>query len=167
MVAIVLGAHHNSARRTADPFMTSSIRRLALCGAVLVAFVTTIPGHLGAQSTAPVAAGAVFSEDDARRWLTYLSSDLLQGRQVFTEGYGLASSYIAGELRAMGVEGLGEDNSYFQPIVRRGYRVSHRSTVTVTARGETRTFAHGDHVTVPASAGGRQTLRLRGAEFIG
>ena len=46
---------------------------------------------------------AQINETDARTWLTYLSSDLMQGRQVFTEGYGLAASYIAGELKALGV----------------------------------------------------------------
>src|SRR5262245_2802238 len=35
------------------------------------------------------------SQDDLRTWLTYIASDELQGRQVYTEGIGLAAAYIA------------------------------------------------------------------------
>ena len=34
-----------------------------------------------------------------KEWLTYLASDELQGRQIFTEGYGLAASYVADHLK--------------------------------------------------------------------
>ena len=33
-----------------------------------------------------------FNEQDLRAWLTFLSSDTPQGREVFTEGYGMAAS---------------------------------------------------------------------------
>ncbi len=39
------------------------------------------------------------SPADLKEWLTYVSSDELQGRQVFTEGYGIAAQYIADELK--------------------------------------------------------------------
>jgi hypothetical protein len=147
--------------------MTRTWLRCVLLAASTVVLATTSGGRLGAQAATAAPAAPAFSEADARRWLTYLSSDLLQGRRVFTEGFGLAASYIAGELRAMGVEPLGDEGTYFQGIVRRGYRVAHNSTVTVTARGETRTFKHGEHVSFPAAVGGKQTLKFTGAEFVG
>ena len=39
-----------------------------------------------------------------KEWLTYLASDQLQGRQIFTEGFGLAAQYVADHLKAMGRE---------------------------------------------------------------
>ena len=105
--------------------------------------------------------------DEMKEWLTYLASDELQGRQVFTEGYGLAAQYVAERLRSWDVKPLGEGNSYLQPVRVRGYRATRNSSVTVEANGQTRTFKHNDHVTFPANAGGRQTLTFDGVEFVG
>ncbi len=109
---------------------------------------------------------ATIAESDMREWLTYLSSDALQGRQVFTEGYGLAAAYVANELSKMGVRPMG-DAGFFQTVKRVGYRVTQNSTVTVTANGQTRTFKHGDHVSFPVNGGGRQTLTYNGVEVVG
>src|SRR5690242_4425184 len=107
------------------------------------------------------AAGVQFpqlSEQDAREWLTYLSSDMLEGREVFSEGYGLAAAYVADRLHDWGVKPLGDDGTYFQIVKEDGYRVTRGSSVTVEVNGESRTFADGDHVLFPLRAGGRQTL---------
>jgi hypothetical protein len=101
-----------------------------------------------------------------KEWLTYLASDALQGRASFTEGYGLAASFVAEKLRSFGVRPLGDNGTYFQEVARRGYRVTRNSSVTVDVNGQSRTFKHGDHVTMPAS-GGRQTLTFDGVEFVG
>jgi hypothetical protein len=111
-------------------------------------------------------AGGHISEADMRAWLTYLSSDLLQGRQVFTEGYGLAAAYVAEQLRAIGAKPLGVDGTYLQPVAQRGYRVTRNSSITIERNGVTRTFRHGEHVSFPQT-GGRQTLTFRGVEFAG
>ena len=101
------------------------------------------------------------SPDDMREWLTYLASDQLQGRQVFTEGYGLAAQYIAGRLEDWGVKPIGPDGTYLQPVRLRGYRVTRNSSVTLEANGQSRTFKHGDHVTFVANAGGKQIIDLQ------
>jgi len=105
--------------------------------------------------------------EDMREWLGYLASDELQGRQTFTEGYGLAASYVAGLLKQWGVKPLGDGGTYFEGVRIRGYKVTRNSSVTVTANGASRTFKHGDHVTFPVGPGGKQTLTFTGAEFIG
>ncbi len=107
------------------------------------------------------------SPDDLREWLTYLSSDQLQGRQVFTEGYGLAAQYIASRLEQWGVKPLGPNGTYLQPVSLKGYRVIRNSSVTLDVNGESKTFKHGDHVTFPANAGGMQSLTFSGIEFVG
>ena len=45
-----------------------------------------------------------------------MASDQLQGRQVYTEGLGLAGSYIAEHLKAWGLKPGGDDGSYFQVV---------------------------------------------------
>ena len=109
---------------------------------------------------------ATLSEADAREWLTYLASDALQGRQVFTEGYGLAAAFIAEKLQQFGVKPIG-DAGYFQTVKLRSYKVARNSSVTVQVGSETRTFKHGDHVTFPANSGGKQTLSFTGVDFAG
>jgi hypothetical protein len=127
------------------------------------------PWSLLAQSgrATGVRPGASISESDLREWLGYLASDDLQGRQVFTEGYGLAAQYVATRLEQFGVAPFGANGSYLQPVRLRGYRVTRNSSVTVEAGGQSRTFKHGDHVTFGVNSGGRQTLTFSGVEFAG
>ena len=125
------------------------------------------PWALLAQSPAGNVRYARISPDEMKVWLTYLASDQLQGRQVFTEGYGLAAQYIASQLGAWGVKPLGPDGSYLQPVKLIGYRATRNSSITVDVNGQSTTFTHGEHVTFPANAGGKQTLTFDGAEFVG
>ena len=66
--------------------------------------------------------------EDMREWLGYLASDELQGRQTFTEGYGLAASYVAGLLKQWGVKPLGDGGTYFEGVRIRGNRVLAKRT---------------------------------------
>ncbi len=110
---------------------------------------------------------AQVSADDLKEWLTYLASDELLGRQVFTEGYGLAAQYIADHLKQWGVKPVNPDGTYLQPVKLKGYKITRNSSVTVEANSETRTFKHGDHVTFSVNGGGKQTLTFNGIEFVG
>src|SRR5688572_16341216 len=111
---------------------------------------------------------AQINAEEMKAWLGYLASDELQGRQVFTEGYGLAASYVAGHLKAWGIKPLGGGGSYFEDVRIRGYKVTRNSSVTVVAPGgKSTTFKHGEHVTFAAEPGGKRTLDFTGAEFIG
>src|SRR5687767_12201947 len=144
--------------------------RRTAAGLALLAFAASFwqPWTVLAQAPEPARARYVqISQNDLKEWLTYLASDTLQGRQIFTEGYGLAAAYIADHLRQWGVKPLGDDGTYFEAVKLRGYRVTRNSSVTITANGQSRTFKHGDHVTFPANSGGRQTLSFDGAEFAG
>src|SRR5262245_15315746 len=86
---------------------------------------------------------AAIDEAGMREWLTYLASDQLQGRQIFTEGYGLAAAYVADHLRQWGVKPIGDAGTYYQTVKLRGYRVTRNSTVTVEVNGESKAFKHG------------------------
>ena len=144
-------------------------RDMAVAFAVFLAVAWGQPWRLLAQGPAP-ATGVRYAqvrESDIREWLSYLASDELQGRQVFTEGYGRATQYIADELKGFGVKPIGENGTYFQPVKLKGYRVTRNSTVTIDANGQSRTFKHADHVTFGSGSGGKQTLVFEGVEFLG
>ena len=110
---------------------------------------------------------AQVSADDMKGWLGYLASDQRQGRQVFTEGYGLAAQYVASHLAEWRVKPLGAGGTYLQPVKVRGYKATRNSSITVNVQGESKTFKHGDHVTFAANSGGKQTLTYDGVEFLG
>jgi hypothetical protein len=154
--------------------MTAQSRRaFQIAGGGLLATVLAVVGSQSGlvQAQAPTPAkGVKFSQvttAELKDYLTYLSSDQLTGRQIFTEGYGLAAGYIQEHLRKWGVKPIGENGTYLQTMKNRGYKVTRNSTVTVEVGGQTRTFKHGEHVTFPMTSGGKQTVTLTGAQFIG
>jgi hypothetical protein len=109
---------------------------------------------------------SAFAEADLRAWLTYIASDGLQGRQAYTEGLGLAGAFIARNLEQWGVTPAGDDGTFFQTVRVLGMRTRSNSSVTVTVKGESRTFKDGEGVTFPRNQGGKQTVTGR-AEFVG
>src|SRR6476659_10698524 len=114
--------------------------------AVVLAVIAGWSGALHAQAPAPVK-GLKFSQitpAELTEYLTYLSSDQLTGRQIYTEGYGLAAGYIQEHLRQWGVKPIGENGTYLQTVKNRGYKVTRNSTVTVEVGGQTKTFKHGE-----------------------
>jgi hypothetical protein len=98
------------------------------------------------------------SQDDLRTWLTYIASDELQGRLVYTEGLGLAGAYIADHLKEWGVKPGGDRGTYFQEVRVLGVRTRSNSSVTVTVNGQSRTFKDGEGVTFPRNQGAKQTV---------
>jgi Peptidase family M28 len=136
-------------------------RRLyALCGACLLALSLQATGAAQGKGAASITPG------DLKDWLSYIASDELQGRQVFTEGLGLAGGYIADRLKEWGVKPAGDGGTYFQIVKLNGVTVKRQSSVTVTVNGQTKTFKDGEGVTFPANAGGKQTV-TGAAEFVG
>jgi hypothetical protein len=141
--------------------------RAAILAVVLTA--SAVPAaSLGVDLFAQAKGKATIQEKDLREWLTYLSSDELQGRQLFTEGYGNAAQFVAERLREVGVKPMGENGTYFQIVKQKGYRITNNSTVTVEAPGKPPvTFKQGEGVNFANNAGGPQTLTFDGVEFVG
>ena len=134
----------------------TSVRVLAAGGAALVIWLPV----------AGLAQRGQFAPDEMKQWLSYVASDDLQGREVFTEGFGLAGSYIADHLKTWGVLPAGDAGTYFQTVSVLGMRTRSNSSVTITRNGETRTFKDGAGVTFPRNQGGRQTISAA-LEFVG
>ena len=121
-----------------------------------------------ATSVAAAAAGAgAIKTPDLRDWLTYISSDELEGRAVFTAGFGLAAGYVEDHLRVWGVTPAGDRGSYLQTVRVVGVKTTSHATVSVTVDGETRTFADGEGIVFPKNMGGTHRFTVDRVEFAG
>ena len=139
----------------------------ALCGAAVAAFLTLqTPGFAQAGKPAGSVGAQSITPAEVKEYLSYIASDELQGRQIFTEGLGLAGAYIADHLKEWGVKPGGDDGTYFQTVKVLGVSVKRNSSVTVSVNGQTKTFKDGEGVTFPANAGGKHTITAT-AEFLG
>jgi hypothetical protein len=116
---------------------------------------------------APAGDRGSIAPDDLRKWLTYIASDDLPGRAVFSAGLGLAAGYIADHLRAWRVTPGGDGGSFLQTVRVLGVKVKSRSSVTVQVGNDTRTFNDGDGVVFPRYVGGKRRLTLNHVEFAG
>src|SRR5471032_3266307 len=106
---------------------------IRLCAVILgLSLVTS-----GVASSGGV--GSLKSQD-LKEWLTYIASDELEGRAVFTTGIGLAAAYIENHLRACGVKPAGDRGSYLQTVRVVSVKAIVHSSVTVEVGGERRTF---------------------------
>jgi hypothetical protein len=122
---------------------------------------------LGPAYAASSGGTASFAPRDLKEWLSFIASDDLRGRAVFSTGLGLAASYLEQHLREWGVSPAGDNGSYFQAVKVLGVKATRHSTVTVTVAGERRTFADGEAVRFPRNAGARQSLTVDRVEFTG
>src|SRR5437867_3996270 len=133
-------------------------------GAIVLAVLCAVA--VGFTQT-PKGGGAAIAPDALREWLTYLSSDELEGRNTFSEGLGLAAAYISERLKEAGVKPAGDHGSYFQRVAVLGVRSTNHSTLTVEVNGQTRTFRAGEGVVFPKDVGGKRTLTLNQLQFVG
>ncbi|HEY1913022.1 MAG TPA: M28 family peptidase [Vicinamibacterales bacterium] len=122
---------------------------------------------VGAALTVSAAGVPEIKTQELRQWLTYISSDELQGRAVFTAGYGLAVAYVADHLHSWGVKPAGDHGSYVQTVRVLGVKTNSHATVTVTVNGQSRTFADGDAITFPRNMGGKHTVTADRVVFAG
>jgi hypothetical protein len=139
-----------------------NLRRAGLPALALAAFLAVVPTQAASSGGT-----ASFDSRDLKEWLSYIASDDLQGRAVFSSGLGLAASYLEARLREWGVRPAGDNGSFLQTVKVLGVKAVRHSTVTVSVAGEHRTFADGDAVRFRRNTGGKQTLTLDHVEFTG
>jgi len=137
----------------------------------LLSFALTLALCVGPLVQAPLLQAsekpAQVSPDDLRTYLTYLSSDELEGRETFHEGLGLAQGYIAEQLRALGVKPGGDHGGYFERVAVVDVKATVHSSLTVEVNGQSKTFKDGEGVTFPKNAGGKRTVVIDQVEFLG
>ena len=89
--------------------------------------VLTMAAGVSARQAGKGGAASI-TPDALREWLTYISSDDLEGRATFSEGLGLAAAYIADRLKEAGVKPGGDHGTYFQRVSVLGVKSANRST---------------------------------------
>ena len=139
-------------------------RRAATC-AIIVLFALSSISIVPLRAASPGA--ALVTSGELREWLTYIASDELQGRATYSEGLGLAASYIGEHLREWGVKPGGDHGSYLQAVSVLGVKSTSHSSVTVRVGRESRTFKDGEGVTFPKYSGGKRMFTLDHVEFAG
>ena len=123
---------------------------------------------LGLATSASAAGGRrSIKSEDLKKWLTYIASDELQGRALYSTGLGLAAAYIEARLREWGVKPAGDSGSYFQTVRILGIKSTSHSTLTVDVGTESRTFVDGQGITFPKNIGGKRSLLIDRLEFVG
>jgi hypothetical protein len=121
----------------------------------------------GAVSAAPGAGLRAIDPRELKEWLSYIASDELQGRALYSTGLGLAAAYIQDHLRSSDLRPAGDGGSYLQTVRVQGVKATSRSTVTLDIGGETRTFAESHGITFPKNAGGKRRFTIDRVEFAG
>jgi hypothetical protein len=138
-----------------------TFRRTPLAAAAVAVMLAIVPSGAASKS------GSTVDVHDLREWLTYVASDELQGRAVFSTGLGMAESYVADHLRQWGVKPAGDRGSYLQTVRVVGVKATSHTSVTVDVGGERRTFRDGDGVRFPRNVGAKQQRKLDRVEFVG
>lgn len=122
---------------------------------------------LAVAATVSAAGRDSIKSQDLAEWLSYIASDDLKGRAVFTAGLGLAAAYIEDHLRAWGVEPAGDKGSFLQTVRVLDVKSANRSTLTVEVAGQTRTFAGGDGIVFPKNVGAKRRFTVERVHFAG
>lgn len=132
--------------------------RIRLMAALLALAVVSVAAAGGRDS---------INSRDLKEWLTYIASDDLEGRAIFTTGVGLAAAYLEDHIHTWGVKPAGDHGSYLQTVRVLGVKSVHHSTVTVEVAGESRTFADGEAIAFPAFIGGKRHVTVDRVQFAG
>jgi len=82
----------------------------------------------------------LFSEDELRAHVRFLSDDLLEGRGPGTRGGEMAAKYIAAQLETYGIKGAGKNGSFFQPVSLVAVKASPDTTLNVSGGGKSESF---------------------------
>lgn len=108
----------------------------ALCG---VALIIAIP-----------AAAQEVDQEAIQRDVTILSHDNMEGREAGTRGHERAAGYVAGRMAAMGLQGGGDQGTYFQAVpLLRVERAQEGNAITIEGLEQ---FRLGTDLTLAGSA---------------
>ncbi|WP_296597502.1 M28 family metallopeptidase [Phenylobacterium sp.] len=84
--------------------------------AVAAAVAMVLAGPVAAQSPNSQAADSQAQAARVRAHVTFLSSDLLKGREAGSEGYDIAANYVASQFAQLGLRPAGGAGGWFQPV---------------------------------------------------
>src|SRR5215213_1313785 len=114
----------------------------------------------------PAAAEPV-SPEALRRHIDVLASDAFAGREPGTEGEEKAIAYIAGQMRASGLEPAGPSNSWYQPLEVKKRRPGDQSSVWQVKGGKSERIELGRDEVILLGRSARETLAKAPVVFAG
>jgi Zn-dependent M28 family amino/carboxypeptidase len=99
------------------------------------------------------------SGEQLRAHLEFLADDLLEGRDTGSRGARVAALYIASQFERMGLQPVGENQSYFQTVPMVQKQVSAKSQLKIEVDGEMYPLTYGkDFIVVSAPRQSSKTL---------
>jgi hypothetical protein len=130
---------------------------------ILVLFITGVPATANAQKKgkniqggAATAAAPKYGNTDGitaeqmRKWLTFIASDELEGRDTPSRGLDIAAMYIAEHLERWGIKPAGDNGTYFQKFPIKRSKIDATGT-RLDVSGQS--FAFGDDFLANYTAG--------------
>jgi hypothetical protein len=124
---------------------------------------------LRASDESNAVAGALDSirADRLANHVERLADDAFEGRETGEPGYNAAARYVAGQLRALGVEPAGSDG-WYQNVALREYRIDTDSATFVIHReGQDIALDYRDHFSMPGDAVRASNVLRADVVFVG
>jgi Zn-dependent M28 family amino/carboxypeptidase len=103
--------------------------------ALAVAATLSAATGAAAQPTAEAQASA----DKIRAHITFLASDLLEGREAGSKGFDIAANYVASQFAQLGLKPAGGKGGYFQPVPLVAYRPADEGRYVLRGKDGTAT----------------------------
>ncbi|HEY0129927.1 MAG TPA: M20/M25/M40 family metallo-hydrolase [Allosphingosinicella sp.] len=107
------------------------------------------------------------STEALRRHIDVLASDGFAGREPGTEGERKSIAYIAGQMRAFGLEPAGPGNSWYQPVEVKGRRPGDQTSVWQARGGKGERVELGRDEIILLGRSARETLAQAPVVFAG
>src|SRR5688572_4178790 len=82
--------------------------------------------------------------DEIESTMSFLASDLLEGRQPGTRGFAIASQYVQSQFKALGLKPAGEGNRYVQRVLLKKGIIEKNSSTFVLRNINSRAWSYGN-----------------------
>ena len=136
-----------------------------LYNSVAGVFVATL---LASSAHAQQGTDAAASAERVRAHITFLASDLLQGREAGSPGYDIAANYVASQFAQLGLKPAGTNGGWFQPVPLIAARPADEGRFLLTGKdGVTVPLAFGDDVLPGKPFGPAETKVSAPLVFVG
>jgi Zn-dependent M28 family amino/carboxypeptidase len=94
------------------------------------------------------------SPEKIRAHVTFLASDLLEGREAGSKGYDIAADYVASQFAQLGLKPAGKDGTYFQTVPLVAFRPADEGAYVVRGKdGAATPLVFGEDVLIGRNGG--------------
>ncbi len=139
----------------------SSLRPITLA-ALPLAFAL-----IGAAQPAATTLPQTSAAERVKAHMTFLSSDLLEGRDTGSRGHDIAAGYVVSQLQALGLKPGGDKGSWFQQVPYRRATLDGTPTASLTTRGAATPLVQGTDLSVRPNLVTKDMKVNAGLVFVG